>query len=215
MSEILTTVAAALPIAAGWSVHSLRLRRRVEAARRDPLTGLPTRDAFTERAARTLAKAPTAIYVIDLVRFKQVNDTHGHAAGDAVIRASGERLAAWARAHEGMAARLGGDEFAAFTRVHSHQDHVQQPKDLAWALEQPVRFEGQKLTVEASIGTVAHSPADGADLPTLMRIADEQMYAAKRIGIPWLNALNLESTDATVNGRRHGRPGTAGWDGAG
>ncbi|MEU7254380.1 GGDEF domain-containing protein [Streptomyces rimosus] len=215
MNGTLTALASALPLAAGWSVHTLRLRRRIEAARRDPLTGLLTREAFTERAERALAAGPSAVYLIDLDRFKQVNDTHGHAAGDAVLRATGQRLAKWADINAGTVVRLGGDEFAAVARVYSRADLVWGLEELTRSLQEPVEFEGHALTVGASIGAVAYDPrTDEADVSTLLRVADEHMYAAKRGQAPWLNALVLEPTSATVNGRRAGRPGAAGLGGA-
>ncbi|MCA6094024.1 GGDEF domain-containing protein [Streptomyces sp. SCA3-4] len=208
MSALLPAIAAAGPLAAGWSLHVLRLRSRIEVARRDPLTGLPTRAAFTEQAVKALAAAPCAVYLIDLDRFKQVNDTYGHAAGDAVLRAAGERLTRWAELNEGTPARLGGDEFAAITPVRSRQEHTWLLEDLARAMKLPVQFEEHSLTVDASIGSVAYDPrTDEGDLPTLLRVADEHMYAAKRAGAPWLNALSVEAACATVNGRRAGRRG--------
>ncbi|MFE3180185.1 GGDEF domain-containing protein [Streptomyces violascens] len=209
MSETLTALAAALPLASGWSIHSLWMRRRIDAARRDPLTGLWTRDAFTERAERHLAARPSAVYLIDLNDFKQVNDTHGHAAGDAVIRATGERLREGAVNTSAVVGRLGGDEFAVVAPVYSG-DHLSRTlQALTAALEQPVSVGDLALEVTASIGAVAFDPrTDAADLSGLLRLADEQMYRAKRIGAPWLTALSLEKEYATVNGRRAGRRGT-------
>ncbi|MFD7163118.1 GGDEF domain-containing protein [Streptomyces violascens] len=209
MSQTLTALAAALPLASGWSIHSLWMRRRIDAARRDPLTGLWTRDAFTERAGRHLTARPSAVYLIDLNNFKQVNDTHGHAAGDAVIRATGERLREGAVNTSAVVGRLGGDEFAVVAPVYS-PDHLNRTlRALTAALEQPVHVGDLALEVTASIGAVAFDPrSDAADLSELLRLADEQMYRAKRIGAPWLTALSLEKEYATVNGRRAGRRGT-------
>lgn len=90
MSHALTALSAALPLASGWAVHGLRMHRRIENARRDPLSGLWTRDAFKERATRLIARhRHVAVVLVDLDGFKAVNDTHGHEAGDAVIRATG------------------------------------------------------------------------------------------------------------------------------
>ncbi|AXG79666.1 GGDEF domain-containing protein [Streptomyces paludis] len=216
MSTVLSALAAAAPLAAGWSFHSLRLRRQVDAARRDPLTGLWTRDAFTERAARTLSRGRRgAVYLIDLDRFKEINDTHGHAAGDAVIRATGHRLTEWADIHAATVARLGGDEFAAVSTVHSSTELVWMLDGLTHSLEEPVRYEGHVLTVGASIGAVTHDPAvDGVDLSALLRLADEEMYRAKRTGTPWQIASDHTSGMGTVNGRRAGRTGTHGATGA-
>ncbi|WP_412076724.1 GGDEF domain-containing protein [Streptomyces xanthophaeus] len=211
MSQTLTALSAALPLAAGWSLHSLRLRRRIEAARRDPLTGLLTRDAFAGRAARMLAHGPSAVYVIDLDRFKEINDTHGHAAGDAVLRATGQRLSRWAEENTGTVVRLGGDEFAAVARLFSREDLLWTLTELTGSLEAPVHADGHTFTVGASIGAVAYDPAtETADVSALLRLADEQMYRAKRGGAPWMNALSLTPEQATVNGRRAGRRGAAG-----
>lgn len=215
MSQTLAALAAALPLASGWSIHSLWMRRRIESARRDPLTGLLTRDAFAERAVRVLAGGRSAVYVIDLNRFKEINDTHGHAAGDAVIAATGQRLAYWANVNGGLVVRLGGDEFAAVARVLSLADLSWTLSELTDAIEQPVIVDGRPLTVGASIGAVAYDPAtDDVDLSALLRLADEQMYAAKRSGADWLTALDLTPRNETVNGRREGRRGTSGGTGA-
>ncbi|WP_010280585.1 GGDEF domain-containing protein [Streptomyces sp. SA3_actF] len=102
-----TALAAVVPVL-GWATHSGFLARRLATARRDPLTDLPTRAAFTARASRLLAKSPNAVVLlVDLDDFKAVNDTYGHDAGDAVLTATAQRLALWAGAH-GIAARLGG-----------------------------------------------------------------------------------------------------------
>ncbi|MCC5479068.1 GGDEF domain-containing protein [Streptomyces barringtoniae] len=213
MSELLFAAAAGLPMAAGWSLHALRLRHRIEAARRDPLTGLWTRDPFTERAERRILSRfrPVAVYLVDLNRFKEINDTHGHAAGDAVIRATGERLAAWAVDHSAVVGRLGGDEFAAIAPVYSHGHLSETLHRLSDSLEQPVEAAGQVLEVSASIGAVGANPrTKRVELSELLRLADEQMYRAKRCAVPWSNALSLEKQCPTVHGRRAGRSGTHG-----
>ncbi|MET7347722.1 GGDEF domain-containing protein [Streptomyces mirabilis] len=211
MSELLFAAAAGAPMAAGWSVHALRLTRRIESARRDPLTGLWTRDAFTERAERRLSLRPVAVYLVDLNRFKQINDTHGHAAGDAVIRATGRRLAEWAVDHSAVVGRLGGDEFAALAPVSSHAHLTETLHRLSEALEQPVETVDRVLDVSASIGAVGANPrTEQVVLSELLRLADEQMYRAKRCEAPWSNALSLEKECLTVHGRRAGRSGTYG-----
>jgi diguanylate cyclase (GGDEF)-like protein len=111
MSELMFAAAAGLPLAAGWSVHALRLTRRIESARRDPLTGLWTREAFEQRAGRLLARHPHVVVVlVDLDGFKAVNDRHGHDAGDALLVEVARRLAGCVRGSD-LVARLGGDEF--------------------------------------------------------------------------------------------------------
>ncbi|MFB7056888.1 GGDEF domain-containing protein [Streptomyces vinaceus] len=211
MSQTFTALSAALPVAAGWSLHSLRLRRRIEAARRDPLTGLLTRDGFAEAARRWLTSIrPRAVCLIDLNEFKQINDTYGHAAGDAVIRAVGERLSEWALNNAAVVGRLGGDEFAAVSPAYSENQLVETIGSLIAELEQPIEFGDHLLTVGAAIGSVCFDPrTDQADLAQLLRVADEQMYRAKRGGASWMNAMSSTSQGATVNGRRAGRRGTA------
>lgn len=207
MNHTLTALSAALPLAAGWSLHSLRLRHRIEAARRDPLTDLVTRDAFTERATRALADGRSAVYLVDLDRFKQINDTYGHAAGDAVLRVTAQRLKTWAPINNGVVARFGGDEFAAATRVRSRAELLWQLDELHHSLTQPVPYEGTSLAVGASIGAV-HCETGGTDLSALLRRADEVMYTAKQNGGGGFLAEELTPVRRTVNGRRAGRRGT-------
>ncbi|MEV5277644.1 GGDEF domain-containing protein [Streptomyces sp. NPDC052811] len=216
MSEILTSLAAALPLASGWSIHSLWMQRRIASARRDPLTGLLNRDTFEERASKFLNGGPLAVYFVDLDRFKQTNDTYGHAAGDSVIRATGHRIQEWATENGGLAARLGGDEFVAVTSVYSAGEFDWALYDLSDRLERPVAFEGTQLGVAASIGTIRIDPrTELADLSALLRRADEEMYKAKQTEAGWSVALSVAPTLGTVNGRRAGRRGTAGGTGAG
>ncbi|MGW0559951.1 GGDEF domain-containing protein [Streptomyces sp. NPDC003016] len=208
MSHTMTALAAALPLTAGWSVHSLWMRRRIEAARRDPLTGLLTRDAFTERAGRAVARGQSAVYMIDLDGFKQVNDTHGHAAGDAVLTATAERLRSWGLINNRIVARFGGDEFAAATKVRDRAELERLTDDLARSLTRPVPFEGGSLAVGASVGAVAVYANEGPELTALLRRADEAMYTAKRNGGGCSLTEHLSPIRATVNGRRAGRRGT-------
>ncbi|MFF1376774.1 GGDEF domain-containing protein [Streptomyces sp. NPDC058308] len=218
MSYALTTLAAALPLASGWSVHSLWMRRRIDAARRDPLTGLWTRDPFEERARKSLTRGQQqAVYVVDLNWFKEINDTFGHTAGDAVLRATGRRFDQWAHDNAGTAGRLGGDEFAALTPVYGTTGTVTgnllvKLADLLDRLEQPVEFDGQRIDVHASIGVARYWRAGSADLSALLRRADEQMYRAKREGGGFSIAPLFGSAPefGTVNGRRAGRRGTTG-----
>ena len=212
MSETMTALASAGPVAAAWTVHSLWMRQRFEMARRDPLTGLITRAAFTERAQSSLRRNSerSAVYVIDLDGFKQVNDIHGHAAGDAILAATGRRLAGWATLSRGYVARLGGDEFAALTTVADREHLVRQAGRLHHMLTQPVPFEGAPLAVGASVGALrCTGQAVGPDaLSALLRRADEAMYAAKQNGGGTFLADTAQPMRDTVNGRRQGRSGT-------
>ncbi|MFF9431469.1 GGDEF domain-containing protein [Streptomyces sp. NPDC014746] len=173
-----TIAAAGLP-ALGWALHGGLLWRRLATARRDPLTGLHTRAGWTARAEHLLAKRPNAlVLLVDLDDFKAINDTHGHAAGDAVLTATADRLADWCGRH-GIAARLGGDEFAAIVTDPAHTAGLHA---LRTTLAQPVTHHGHVLPVSASVG---HCHRDQLPVPTLtdaLSAADASMYAAKGHG---------------------------------
>ena len=170
---LMLDLAAALP-SAGWPLHAAVLRHRLDKARRDPLTGLPARDVFQARAARILARRPGCLVVlIDLDGFKALNDTHGHAAGDAVLVDVARRLAAYV-GPGGIAGRLGGDEFAAVLpgAYEAHTLYL-----LHEAVTELVEHNGLALTVGASIG--AHLATAHTVLADALAGADTAMYAAK------------------------------------
>jgi len=161
-------------------------------ALRDPLTGLPNRKAVVEqvehevavhaeRAAAGRVNRRFALLLIDLDRFKHVNDALGHAVGDRLLGEVARRLHAWVRADD-LVARLGGDEFAV---VAPGLVDASEAKDLAYciadALSRPVPMDGLPLDVAGSIG-VAVYPEHGQDYVTLMRHADVAMYEAKHRG---------------------------------
>ncbi|MEW2546569.1 GGDEF domain-containing protein [Streptomyces sp. NPDC047002] len=206
MSTLLSTSAAVLPLAAGWSVHGWWLRGKLRTARRDPLTGLVTRDGFT-RHARKLLKDPASVVILaDVDHFKQVNDTHGHAAGDALLKAIADRLAHYV-GRDGIAGRLGGDEFAAVLR-----DRDGSATDLLAVLHgvlaRPVNHLDAAVRTTVSLGWVRAGDFPGEDLPALLRRADESMYAAKqqRTG-PRRASTGVGRLFATLAGRRAGRRG--------
>ncbi|MGW7691014.1 GGDEF domain-containing protein [Streptomyces asiaticus] len=209
----LHTVAAAAPLAAGWAVHGLWFRRSLDRARRDPLTGLPTRAAFEKHAAQLLRKERCAVLLIDLDGFKALNDTFGHAAGDAAIRAAGERLGTWVTAQGGAVGRLGGDEFAAAVPVANPSDLPVELSTLHEIVCEPVEFEGRLMPLGASIGAL-YGPylSRARTLRNLLRCADEAMYQAKQTGGGWAITDNPTPAHRTVNGRRDGRPGTSNED---
>ncbi|WP_405676835.1 GGDEF domain-containing protein [Streptomyces sp. NBC_01511] len=174
----LPTFAAALP-AVGWAVHSGLLARRLSSARRDPLTGLHTRAGWTARAERIIQRSPNALVVlVDLDDFKAVNDTHGHAAGDAVIASTASRLAMWAGRH-GIAARLGGDEFAV---IVTDPAKTLGPAALISALHRPVLHGGSLLPIAASAGFCHLTDLPEPSLTDALTAADAAMYAAKGHG---------------------------------
>ncbi|WP_431266292.1 CHASE domain-containing protein [Roseateles chitinivorans] len=169
---------------------------RVErAAFHDALTGLPNRVLLADRLRQAIASAQrlkqaVAVAYLDLDGFKAVNDTHGHDAGDEVLKAVSQRLAAGIRATD-TAARLGGDEFVVLlTPLPSPSDSRPVCERLLRAILAPVPLSsGAVVQVGASFG-VAHYPLDGVDAEVLMSRADQTMFESKRAGrcrIRWLN----------------------------
>ncbi|WP_371799677.1 GGDEF domain-containing protein [Streptomyces sp. NBC_01707] len=174
----LQAAAIALP-AVGWAIHSGFLARRLATARRDPLTGLHTRAGWTARAERLITRTPDSlVLLLDLDDFKAINDTHGHAAGDAVLTATAARLTAWCD-QDGIAARLGGDEF---TAIVTHPDRTTGLAALTAALRRPVPYRGCLLPVSASVGSCRIADLPVATLTDALAAADAAMYAAKGHG---------------------------------
>ncbi|MER5511534.1 GGDEF domain-containing protein [Streptomyces sp. NPDC002766] len=174
--SLIEPLAAAAPLLVGWTTHGLLFRRRLEAARRCPLTRLLTREGWEKAAQRRILRGNAAVAVIDLDGFKAVNDTFGHAAGDAVLKATGHRLHLWAGASDGTAGRLGGDEFALVMHAEDFHAGIQQLHELLTA---PVDWQSQQLEIGASIGAV---PTDGLTLSDALAQADQAMYEAKGSG---------------------------------
>ncbi|MGW1211222.1 GGDEF domain-containing protein [Streptomyces sp. NPDC002499] len=204
MSTLTTILLSTLPLAGGWVAHVWWLRGCLNTARRDPLTGLRTRDGFTRRAT-TLLKDPRAVVVLaDVDKFKHINDTYGHPAGDALLKATADRLAHHV-GPRGVAGRLGGDEFAAVL-IDDHGTAADMLAVLHGVLARPVDGQDPAAHTTVSLGWVRAVDFPADDLSGLLRRADEAMYAAKqaragmrRAGLGWLFA--------TVAGRRSGRAG--------
>ncbi|GGY37493.1 putative bifunctional diguanylate cyclase/phosphodiesterase [Pseudoduganella albidiflava] len=151
-------------------------------ATHDPLTSLPNRAAFGERLEATIAEAGAVqLLVIDLDHFKNVNDTLGHAAGDALLVEASHRLQA-ALPPRAFVARLGGDEFAVICPPGFPDDAADACAEaLVDSLHRPFTLDGQQVFIGASIG-VACAPRDGRAADELVRNADTAMYAAKQHG---------------------------------
>ncbi len=148
-------------------------------ATHDPVTGLANRAAFQDRLDR--ADHPLSLLFIDVDDFKGVNDRYGHATGDAVLRAVGQRLAGCVREGD-LVARLGGDEFGVLIDGPTNEPHELGRRVLA-SLSQPYAIGGTLLGVRVSIGLVTRdelSPETTGD--SLLSQADIAMYAAKRAG---------------------------------
>jgi diguanylate cyclase (GGDEF)-like protein len=149
----------------------------------DPLTGLPNRTLLNDRIEQALRAdlregTRTGLLLLDLDRFKQINDTFGHHHGDEVLTQVGPRLAAVLRDVDTVA-RLAGDEFVVLLPdIESIGDATTVAAKLRAALERPFHVEGIDLDVEVSIGAVL-SRDHGTDAPTLMMRADIAMYTAK------------------------------------
>jgi diguanylate cyclase (GGDEF)-like protein len=150
----------------------------------DHLTGLANRSLLREHLQHALARAkrgsPVAVLLIDLDGFKQVNDTHGHAAGDQLLVAVAGRLLDGVRGAD-TAARLGGDEFAVvLDGMDASEDAVVVAGRLLAAVQEPVRVAGVLLTPAASVGVACWHGHAGID--ELLHDADTAMYAAKSAG---------------------------------
>jgi diguanylate cyclase len=150
-------------------------------ARTDELTGLPNRRALLHRAARTVAAAtadrPAALLLLDLDGFKDVNDSLGHQAGDALLEQVGPRLQQELGPGD-LLARLGGDEFAVLLPDATLDQAQAQADRIRQLLLQPFSVEGIRLHVGASIG-VATAPVPAATVEEMLRCADVAMYSAK------------------------------------
>ncbi|HVJ96646.1 MAG TPA: EAL domain-containing protein, partial [Acidimicrobiia bacterium] len=169
------------------SLAQLRLLKQELAhqAYHDSLTGLSNRLMFKDLVDEALAAAArdggaVAVMFIDLDDFKTVNDTMGHAAGDALLEEVARRIAE-SVGESGTAARLGGDEFAVLLPTVGNDSEVRAVADrILVALGDPVAIEGQFVVAQASIGIATHVGA--ADAAELMQHADVAMYTAKRNG---------------------------------
>ncbi len=150
----------------------------------DPLTGLPNRTFFNESADAALAAlsgTSIALLFLDLDRFKQVNDTLGHPAGDTLIREFGARLRALVR-EEDMVARVGGDEFTVMLAgVAGREDVEKLCARIVESVRVPFDLDGNRVFVGLSIG-VALAPDHGTDRIDLLRKADIALYSAKSTG---------------------------------
>jgi diguanylate cyclase (GGDEF)-like protein len=172
MANILTT-----------SIRRRLIEEKLEhQSQHDGLTGLPNRALFMERLAKTLQNvlSPPSVLLIDLDRFKDVNDTLGHHVGDLLLQQVTARFGEVLKTIDTLA-RLGGDEFAVLLPRTSEKDAVAVAGKMLLELKTPFLLENRTCEVGASIG-IAIAPRHGDDRHTLMRRADVAMYAAKRSG---------------------------------
>jgi diguanylate cyclase (GGDEF)-like protein/PAS domain S-box-containing protein len=174
-----------------WIVNDITEARNYEEQLRrqanyDALTGLPNRNLLEDRLTQAMAHArrtalQLAVLFLDLDRFKFINDSFGHAVGDALLKAIGLRLTQTVRESDTVA-RLGGDEFVIVTSGFTHTDEAASvAQKVLGMLAEPFKVEGQEIHVTASIGVSVY-PEDGDSTDTLLKNADAAMYRAKEEG---------------------------------
>ncbi len=168
-------------------MHDRHQREIERLAYFDGVTGLPNRTLLADRAGQALRLAqrsgtPAALLLLDIDRFKTINDSLGHAVGDQVLKHISRRLLGALRDSDTLA-RLGGDEFVVLLSGCSAEDAMLVANKLRAALEAPIPLDGSHARVQmtASIGVCAF-PKDGQDLDQLLKNADIAMYEAKRAG---------------------------------
>lgn len=159
----------------------------------DALTGLPNRRRLTELFVQELYEAGqragmVSVCFIDLDGFKTINDEHGHAVGDAMLKSVANALQATVRSHD-IVARLGGDEFVAILRDVDDEGVYARLLD---AIRQPVSFRHHVLQISGSMGVTLY-PDDDAGSDLLLRHAGQAMYAAKETGKNCFRIFDLES----------------------
>lgn len=216
IDELLTVLMfgglAALLLLFRWAQNlSSEIKRRVAAeekatklARHDPLTGLPNRRVLNEELATALLRvrskaAECAVLLVDLDRFKPINDVHGHAVGDDVLIEVGNRMAS-AVGDKGTVARMGGDEFACIIPYDAGSDEpTRLARQIISSINQPFIVEGVKLDISCTVG-VSRSPQDGMTPGELLRGADLAMYDGKRDGRSTYRFFNAEM-DMTLRER--------------
>ena len=175
-----------------YQLHDISSRRRAEGelhhiAYHDPLTDLANRNCFNERLSVAVERSRSdrrygfAVMVLDLDRFKLVNDSLGHPAGDELLKEVARRLAACVRPRD-LVARLGGDEFAILLEdTQSHDDAVRLGERLLQALARPAQINGTEVRPQASIG-LTFSDMGYREPDEVLRDADLAMYQAKAGG---------------------------------
>ncbi|MBL0388719.1 EAL domain-containing protein [Tumebacillus sp. ITR2] len=181
-------------------------RQITHMAYHDDLTNLPNRKHFTDVLGQALnmaqiTESKIAVMFLDLDRFKNVNDSLGHATGDRLLREVSRRLLG-SLSENHLLARMGGDEFAMLVPdLESPEDAAKLAQRALGLFETPLLFEGREFMITASIG-ISVSPQDGNDAETLLRNADTAMYSAKEGGrnnfqfyTPEMNEMILEQLE--------------------
>ena len=156
--------------------------KAAQQANTDPLTGLANRRGMLQKMdAAFKRQQPFALMYIDLDKFKPVNDTYGHEAGDAVLRKVAELFNSCVR-DEDTVARLGGDEFTIILYGLTEKDQVEErAKRIMELINEPIWLNDLRIKLGASIG-ITVAPHDGATVEAILQAADETMYAVKKSG---------------------------------
>ena len=200
LSTFAHAVSATLLNAALYDEARSEAARHAHQANHDALTGLANRTLLsvrTEAALTAETDTTTALLLLDLDHFKEINDTLGHAAGDVILQEIGARLSRLVRASD-VVARLGGDEFALLlTGLEDPDDAQPVAEALLRLLAEPVDFEGLRLSVEGSVGVACH-PQDADSAEELFRRADVAMYQAKSSRGSWLR-YSADRDDSSVH----------------
>lgn len=168
------------------SIINARHMQKLEyMAHHDSLTGLPNRALLHHEFENNIACGPgmpAVLMLIDLDRFKDINDTLGHYVGDLLLQQISPRISQCTQNYKTLICRLGGDEFTVLIYGRPKQDEViQLANDILNSLRQPINIDSMLLEIDASIG-VALYPQDGKDSHALLRSADVAMYDAKKRG---------------------------------
>ena len=173
----------------------------------DALTELYNRgnilDALTrEHARRTREGGSFGIILADLDHFKSVNDSSGHLAGDEVLRETARRMRSCVRTYD-VVGRYGGEEFLTLVPSSDRASAVALAERMRMAISsQPVRFADREISLTASLGVAICSEEDPCDLTSLLRLADEALYRAKRLGRNRVEFASSESAGALASSAR-------------
>ena len=178
-------------------------RQMAHLAQHDPLTGLPNRLLLSDRLTEAIALAqrhrkPLGVLFVDVDGFKARNDTHGHAMGDRLLRATADRLKGALRKSDTVC-RRGGDEFVAvLSELERAEDALLVARKLLRALAEPNRLDSTQIALTVSIG-ISLYPSHGVTAEVLIANADAAMYVAKRAGPGGYRLFQGLSTSETIN----------------
>ena len=172
----------------------------------DMLTGLPNRKMFHDRLEQEMRKAdrdqrPLALLLIDLDQFKEVNDTLGHDKGDMLLQEAGRRICNCVR-HSDTVARLGGDEFTIILHELGQNSHIEDvAQKIISKLEDAFLLDNEAVYISGSAGITLY-PYDASDIDTLLKNADQAMYAAKKNGRNRVSYFTQSLQDSAQTRRR-------------